>query len=158
MRKLLLKPNTSGYSVTIGNEIVSVQVSGGASRSRRDYVGLPSTVNVSWMLDEAGFDYLNAFFRTITQNGVLPFLCDLLLDRPALVEYTCKFIPNSFKPVASTTGASIFNATAQLEVLPKITDELLDLEIIETYEAYNNFDPIAALALIVNITMPDNLQ
>ncbi len=158
MRKLLLRPNSTGYAANAGDEILSIKVAGGASRSRRDFIGAPATVNVGWMLDEAGFDYLNAFYRTVTQSGALPFLCDLLLERPFLVEHTCKFIPNSFKPIGSTTGSSIFNSSAQFEVLPTITNEDLDMEIVETYEAYEGaFDPIAALAFIVNEVMPDNL-
>lgn len=159
MRKLYLRPNSSGYTATLGNEIITAQVDGGPSRSRRDFVGKPSTVNVAWMLDEAGFDYLGAFFRTGTANGALPFLCDLLLDRAALVEYTCKFIPGTFKPVAST-AAFTFNATAQFEVQPLAVDEDLDNAIMDTWEMSNGqgFDSLAVLAYIANVLMPEALQ
>lgn len=155
MRKLELRPNSSGYTATPGNEIDSVQVDGGPSRSRRSFIGKPSTVNVGWMLDEQGFNYLTAFFRTATANGALPFLCDLLLDYANLEEYTCKFIPGSFKPVAST-AAFTFNATAQFEVQPLQTNEEHDLDIIEYWEeTYGRFDLAGRLSQVVNIILPE---
>lgn len=158
MRKLLLRPNSSGYTATAGNEVVSAATEGGASRSRRDFIGAPSMINVAWMLDEDGFDYLNAFFRTGTKSGSLPFLCDLLLERAGLIEHTCKFVPGSFKPIAST-AAFTFNAMATFEVLPSVTDEDLDNAIMDTWEMSGgeNFDNLALIAEVANVLMPQAL-
>jgi hypothetical protein len=156
MRKLLLRPNSAGYAVVLGNEIVSINVDGGPSRSRRDFLGKPSMVNVAWMLDQAGSEYLNAFFRTATANGSLPFLCDLLLDRSTLEEYTCKFVPGSFKPIGST-AAFTFNAIASFEVQPLPVNAELDTEIMDSWEMTRNFDSLLALSNIANIYMPENL-
>jgi hypothetical protein len=160
MRKLYLRPNSSGYTATAGNEVVSAATEGGASRSRRDYIGAPAMISVAWMLDESGFDYLNAFFRTITKSGSLPFLCDLLFDRPYLVEHTCKFIPGSFKPIAST-AAFTFNAIANFEVLPQPVDEDEDLNIVAYWEATNGMPigfPLAGrIDHIANVVLPEYL-
>lgn len=158
MRKLLLRPNSSGYAATAGNEIVSAQVAGGASRSRRDFIGAPSIINVAWMLDEGGFEYLGAFFRTATANGALPFLCDLLLDKPALAEYNCKFVPGSFKPIAST-AAFTFNAAAQFEVQPLPIDEELDNNILDLWEQAGGgaFDLAGRIAHTANVVLPGAL-
>lgn len=158
MRKLLLRPNSSGYTATAGNEIMSAATDGGASRSRRDFIGAPALINVAWMLDEDGFDYLGAFFRTGTANGSLPFLCDLLLDRPMLREHTCKFVPGSFKPIAST-AAFTFNAAAQFEVLPLPVDEELDNNIMDLWEQSNGgvFDIAARIAYTANVVIPEAL-
>lgn len=160
MRKLLLRPNSQGYAATAGNEVVSAATDGGASRSRRDFIGAPAMINVAWMLDEAGFEYLNAFFRTITKSGSLPFLCDLLFDRPYLVEHTCKFVPGSFKPIAST-AAFTFNAIATFEVLPQPVDEDADLNIVSYWEATNGAPVTFPLAdrvdRIANVVLPEYL-
>lgn len=158
MRKLLLRPNSSGYTAQVGNEVVSAATEGGASRTRRDYVGAPGLINVAWMLDEDGFDYLNAFFRTVVQAGSLPFLCDLLLDYAALKEYTCKFVPGSFKPIAST-AAFTFNAAAQFEVLPIKPNEAFDLDIVYLFEQFGGHPSsfFNLLEIFANQTMPDNL-
>lgn len=157
MQKLMLRPNSSGYSVTSGNEIVSAQTAGGPSRSRRDFLGAPSVVNVAWMLDELGFEYLNAFFRGVTEKGALPFLCDLLLERAFLQEYTCKFVPGSFKPVSST-AAFTFNATAQFEVLPLPDNDYLDASIVAYFEYSGGSFTIAnRLSHSVNVVAPEEL-
>lgn len=159
MNKLFLRPNSSGYAVSPQSEVVSTELDGGMSRSRRDKLGMPSLVNVAWMLDEQGFEYLNAFFFTVLKSGTLPFLCDLLLDHPALTEHTCKFVPGSFKPI-SNTSAFIFNATAQLEVKPNPRDEAADILLVAYYEASGggSFDLAGALARLATVTIPANFQ
>ena len=158
MRKLLLRPNSSSYTVEPGNEVVATDVAGGPSRSRRDFIGMPTKVNVAWWLDEDSFMYLNAFFNTVLQKGSLPFLMDLLIDKPYLTEHTCKFSPGSFKPVASTT-AFTFTATCVLEVQPLPVNETFDLEVIDTYETTGGrYDGLSVIARIANIYMPDALE
>jgi hypothetical protein len=132
MEKLMLTPIASGYAATPGNEVASVTLDGGASRSRRIQLGAHSIVNVSWVTGEDGYRYLTAFFNTITGKGALPFLMDLLLDNPSLTTHICKFVPNTFKPISSVT-ARRFTASAQLEVKPLAINTASDLELVRSY-------------------------
>lgn len=149
MDKLKLRPVSSGYNATPNADVVATQTGGGFSRSRRDTFGGVATINVSWTLDEAKFTYLCAFYFTALANGTLPFLCDLLFDEPRLVEYQCKFVPGTFKPVANVI-AMIFTASAQLELKPKPRDTVFDLSYVAYFNAYEGTNFAVRVSDIAN--------
>jgi hypothetical protein len=154
MRKLVLTPSEAGYSATPGSDVLSVQLSGGPSRTRLDFVGSVATVNVSWNIPVDAFNYLQAFYRTGAQQGGEPFLIDLILDGAALVEYEAKFIPESYQ-VVGVQGLTTM-VTAQLEVKPAAVDAAYDEALMDAYEAYGDQVGTAldALAYLVNVVAP----
>jgi hypothetical protein len=154
MNKLFITPIVSNYSVASPDNVISTTTAGGFSRSRLDIVGGIMIVNVSWMLDENAFNYLNAFYYTILANGTLPFLCNLVLDKAALSEYQCKFVAKSFKPISSLT-AMRFTASAQFEVKPTVRDANRDNAIVGYFGASQTIFNLAdRIAKIANVILP----
>lgn len=118
MTKLYMRPSNASYSVQRGSEVLSVKLDGGASKYRRDILNASFTVTVSWDTTEDGWDYLNAFYRTATARGSLPFTIDLLLEDSTLTTYTAYFVPDTFKLTGQQGEAYYIEAT--LEVTPII--------------------------------------
>lgn len=120
MYKLMLPPDEESYSVEQSAESVTrVQLDGGAGRYRQVLFGVSDIVTVSWVCDENEYDYLRALYRG-TKEGALPFLADLIIDKSELMEYTCHFVPKSFK-LDSVKGLA-YNVSASLEVTPVADD------------------------------------
>lgn len=155
MQKLAIRPNAGSYRIKRpNNDVLSVTLQGGLSRQRQDKIGTPVLISVSWMADESGYTYLNAFFNTIVKKGSLPFLCDLVLDKPALTEHTCRYVPGSFE--LTSTIAYIFNCSAQFEVLPIVPDEEFDTMFVGLYETYGVLldSYFAGFSRLANVEMP----
>lgn len=155
MRKLLVTPEQANYGVEFGNEVLSAQLSGGASRTRRDFIGAVATVTVSWTIGINDARYLQAFYRTATANASLPFLIDLVLDNPDLSEYQAKFVPGTFK-LNGVSGLTT-SYSANLEVKPHVPDVDDDNLLMDAYEAFGDesvFDFFDLLADFVNVQFP----
>jgi hypothetical protein len=135
MRKLLVAPSKSGYAATPGNELLSVQLSGGPSWVRRDFIGAVAMIDATWNLPPEGANYLQAFYRTELQRGALPFLIDLILDDFDLAEYQARFVPGSFR-IGSVQGLKT-SFSAQLEVKPRAADAVADESLMEVFEAFD---------------------
>lgn len=158
MEKLYLTPKSEGYGINRSNEdVLSVKLAGGSSRQRLDKIGSASNISVGWKVDENGYQYLVAFFNTIAKNGSLPFLCDLLFDRPYLTEHTCRYVAGSFS--LNSTTAYVFECSAKFEVLPQTIDTDFEQSFINFYQVYGPWtsDAINLFAQLVTVTMPGNL-
>lgn len=96
MYKLVIPPNQSGYSVSVGQETISTKLDGGASRFRVDILNASSDVTCSWTVGPDNYEYLRRFYLVNIKNGNEPFLIDLILDSPMPTQYTARFIPGSW--------------------------------------------------------------
>lgn len=132
--KLVLPPNQASYSVTDGVEVIRTELSGGRSRYRKDILGSTSQVNVSWTVNSRQFDYLRAFYKTVTYEGSRWFKIDLILDEPYPVEHEAMFIPGSISLSEQKYGLSTM--TAQLDVIPIARDYSTDSLYIATVEEF----------------------
>lgn len=145
MEKLRLRPEQSTYVYTNGDEIISTQLEGGASRFRRDVVGAAATVRCTWTLDLNGYQYLRAFYNLATDKGALPFLIDLLIDQPTLEEYEARILPGTVemsRPLGYSRQQSM-----TLEVIPvhnpevdRLIIDAFDNDWINPLERLTNFD------------------
>jgi len=115
LQKLHLPPDQSSYSVGFSKESVSVKLDGGKSRFRLDKQGGVSTVSVKWVCDQEQYQYLRAFYNTVSARASLPFLLDLYLDQPDLTEHKCNFVPGSMR-LQSQRGYR-FEVVASIEAL-----------------------------------------
>lgn len=131
MAELHLVPMQAGYSINSPQEVLRVQLDGGAGRYRKDFIGSTSIVNVSFQLDWPKYNYFWAFYRSETDRGALPFTLEMFLEDATLREYTCRFMPGSIKV---TTQALTFIVTCQLEVEPIAEDPSADAAIVALYE------------------------
>ena len=134
LKKLNLTPVQASYTFAHGQETLRVRLDGGASRFRRDILGSSSILNVRWQANSTDYQFLQAFYRSVSKNGSLPFLIDLVIDYSQLREYRAYFIPGSFR-LASQAGHT-YNVSAQLEVLAIDRDEDYDEAFIAAYEAH----------------------
>lgn len=150
--KLRLAPDQASYVAMPGNEVLRVQLDGGAGRYRRDIIGGWATITAQWTLDRMQFNYLSAFHRTKTSKGALPFNCDLILDAAVPSEYLCYFIPETFQLI-SQAGLS-YVVAANLEVKPQAPDPDADNALVMLYEEYADDGGILdLLALLVNVDL-----
>lgn len=155
MKYLDLVPNQEDYSVSYGNEVISTKLDGGASRYRRDIIGAASTVTVSWQLDDEDYQYLNAFYRSETENGSQPFLISLILDDALPTQRTAYFVPGS-KTLNEVSGLTYY-VSAELEVMPVQANSDYDIAIVmlrdnygstsNSYAMFNAFEQLANVDL-----------
>ena len=124
LTKLQLRPEQSTYVFNPAEDVVSVTVEGGASRSRRTVIGSHAIIDCTWTLNFADYQYLRAFYHSVGKQGSAPFLIDLLLDQPYLEEFEAKFVPDTFE-MSEPIGLS-FKQSAQLEVKPKNDTDYYD--------------------------------
>ncbi len=136
MEKLPIPPNQEGYAVEFGDEIVSVILDGGMSRSRQDILGATSIINVSWDLNPTDYTYMMAFYNSVAAKGALPFYIDLYMDLPTLTEHEAKFVKGTFK-LAGQRGLE-FIVSAQLEVKPLPIDNEYNASIITLLAVYGD--------------------
>lgn len=155
MDKLQLPPDSAGYSVTDGKEVVSIQLDGGAARYRRDILNANSKVTCQWSCDRDEYQYLRAFFKTATSQGSLPFLIDLALDDPALTEHQAYFVPGSM--ALREQRGHLYVVAAELDVKPIPRDAAYDESLVMMWSSYA---PEPALFLnqleqLVNVNLPE---
>lgn len=154
--KLALRPDSSGYSVQDGEDVIAVELDGGAARYIRDKWGSTSQVAATWTLVPIEHQYLRAFYNTTIQKGTLPFLCDLILDDPEPVEVVCRIVPKSMNLGGQQGWA--YTSSCQLEVEPIMPDEELDNALTELYPLYgDDFSALNLLAILVNEDLPEAL-
>lgn len=156
--KLLLDLDASSYTSTFGNEILSVTVQNGPSRTRRDFVGAPTIVACQWVLMDIEYEYLMAFYRTSIVMGTLPFLLDMVIDYAPEAEFQCKFVAGSL--VLSAVQGDSYTVTAGLEVKPIPANADNDQSVIELFTEYGiGVEPfINELAYFTNVVMPEYLD
>lgn len=153
--KLQLRPDTQGYSVQDGEDVIAIELDGGAGRYIRDKWGSTSRVSVTWTLLPAQHQYLRAFYNTIIQKGALPFLCDLILDDPQPIEHVCRIVPKTMNLGSQQGYAYISSCTFEVE--PITPDAELDETLVMLYEEYGEGygDIINLLAKLVNEDLPE---
>lgn len=153
--KLQLRPDTSGYSVQDGADVIAVQLDGGSGRYIRDKWGSTSAVTVTWTLLPAQHQYLRAFYNTTIQKGALPFLCDLILDDPEPIEHVCRIVPGTMTLGSQQGYAYISSCTFEVE--PITADADTDAALVMLYEEYGEgyADIINLLAELVNEDLPE---
>jgi hypothetical protein len=127
MTKLLVNPTIAGFSVDLGDNVISTKLDGGASRSRLDKIGSTHTVGAQWILEEQAYDYFMAFFRTEISYGSLPFTIDLKgVDQGDLATYTARFIG----PPKSSMQGLLHVVSATLEITPADVNASADAALI----------------------------
>jgi hypothetical protein len=131
-------------------EVIRTALDGGSGRYRSDIIGGTTLVNVTWMVDGGGYQFLWSFFRNRTSRGADAFLIDLVIEAPDLTEYTAHFIPGTFH--LASVVADIYIVTAQLEVEAVDADDLYDSSVVDVWHGsggqpniyLNLFAPILA--------------
>lgn len=157
MPNVLLKCVTqSGYSASLKSGLVSQELDGGAPRYRRFTKNAFHAVNVRWVVNENGFEYLNAFHNVWCESPNEPFYAPLKVNGPVYKNYECYFVEDSFQ-VGEPNGV-IFTITAQLRVRP-IVDLEQDRILVEVgNEGVDLSELTNPLEKLVNVDMPNALR
>lgn len=153
MEKLIIAPEEAGYAGEFPGAALSVRLRGGPSKTRQDFIGSPIMVSARWALNRFQYSYIQAFFREVTQEGVLPFLLDLPLHGPNLEEYQVKIVPGTFG--LSGVRGTKHMVSAELEVVPKMADVEYDQTLLMLVGLYGeDVDAVlSTLAELVNESM-----
>lgn len=157
MPNILLKCVTqSGYSVGLKSGLISQELDGGAPRYRKVQKNAFHTVNVRWVVNENGFEYLNAFYGIWCENPNEFFYAPLKVNGPEYKNYESYFVEDSFQ-VGEPSGR-IFTITAQLRVKP-IVDREKNLLLVEVgNDGVDLSELINPLEKLVNVDMPNALR
>lgn len=160
MYKLVIPPNQSGYSVSVGQETISTKLDGGASRFRVDILNASSDVTCSWTVGQDNYEYLRMFYLVNIKNGNEPFLIDLILDSPTPTQYTARFIPGTW----GLTGqrGHTYTVGCQLEIEAIEHDYEYDETVIWLVSEYGSLckalEILNLLYKLVDIDMPEFLE
>ena len=147
--KLELRPLRTSYGATHPDSSHYVRLEGGLGKNRLDQLGSSATVAVRWALTALEYQYFLAFWRTL-EEGALPFLIDLVLEGPDLVEYVAQFLPGTVG--TSEPSPEAFTVDATLEVEPSVPDPETDQSIVDLFTVYGLDGPsvLDRLAQFVN--------
>lgn len=155
MEKLYLEPIDESYAIQPPqDEVLSVQLDGGAGRYRADIDGGSTTVAASWVLDAIQYQYLWAFFRSSINRGADPFLIDLDVEGLGYGEQTAHFVPGSLQLTGKQ--GEIYMVSARLEVMAPDGDTDFDASIVDAFEAMGDSTDLSLdlLSQIVNEAWP----
>ena len=156
--RLIVPPDSSGYSMTDPAETIRNILQGGASRYRQDLAKTSKTVQCTFVCSPAEYNYLRAFYRDRVRNGSEPFYADLVIDESRLTTHSCYFIPDTFY-LASQVGLS-YSVQAQLEARPLNYDATVDAQLIYLSSEYGVEDweyYVSIIDEIINEDFPDYL-
>lgn len=153
MNRLDLCPLQSSYSTTFGDGVLTQDLGKGMPRTRADFIGAVHSVNVSFLLSPADYQYLMAFYRTY-QRDPQPFLVGLYLDEPTIKDYVCKFVS---MPTLGNKEGKYVNSSCQLVVKPSAANAALDDVIVAMRNGGTTFDALNLLEELVNEDLPDAL-
>lgn len=109
-------PEQGGYRVRRGNDSIAIRLDGGPARVRRDSLGTPHQVSVTFMCTEEEYTGLIGFCRERAQSRTRFFRIPLLIDVPVAVNYRARILDEP-EALESTRGLT-FLVGATLEVLP----------------------------------------
>lgn len=151
--KLTQTPDRESYSYSDAAEAGETSFGGGASRARPGTPGSPGRVSVRWTTDRAGYLALLSFFRVTTIAGALPFLIDLIVDEPYLVEAEARFVPGTF--VLSGKSGHRYEVGATLEVVPPRRNLAYSEMVVLLYDGRVTGDLFTELSNFVNVVWPD---
>lgn len=109
-----------GYSFTRRSGVVVSEVTGGATRQRKKYHGMPYVAGVTFYAETpAALDFLLAFMR---RNEGKYFICNLIAERPVVEPYVVQVLGDwSFNDV----NAKDCTLSVQLEII-SARDDCMD--------------------------------
>jgi len=142
-----------GYSIDDGESVLRAKLSSGPSRLRLDMLDAPIGAQVNMVLSPAQYQYWRAFYRTIIEHGVLPFLLDLVVDSAIATAHEVKIVPGSLRTGVQGDAHIVQMA---LEVTLNPYDPDTDAAFVAIYDSFgdNASEVLGALEHLVNFDLP----
>lgn len=112
MQTLGITPSRFSYTVS-SQDGIGVNHDGPRSRIRR---GVPNTrlVRAAWNVNDLGYQYMWAFFRSATKEGSEPFIAKVLFEEDTVTLHKAQFVPGSFR--TTEVNGSSFTIEAEMHV------------------------------------------
>lgn len=161
MKKLIIAPDTTSYTVKDGVETIMQKLDGGTGRSRADILKSSFSVTCTWTLSRMKYEYLRAFYKgSASARGATPFLIDLVVDEAYdLTEHVAYFKPDTM--TTPQVSGLTYTVSAELEVRPFSYPAGYYELIVLFYEEFGEDAPARAnalldrLAILMNNDIPD---
>lgn len=118
--QIKIPPSSDGYSVIIGGAAMDQILDGAIHTITPDKVKSSHLVNCQWIVDKAGYDYLQSFYRLVRSKPQNPFLCPLIIDTGDVLNYKCYIVQNSWS--LSSIQGGVYTVSCQLEAWPIFND------------------------------------
>jgi hypothetical protein len=139
--RLLVRPEAGSYQLSFPETNIRVKLDGGRSRVRRDVLNGAREVEMTWILDPDGYDYLLAFYRKETREGSLPFTMMLIVEEASTeVECVCQ-LTSPLKLSAQSGLAYTVSATVEVEAPFNEDQDEDDDAIIDAYNTAQGYTP-----------------
>ncbi len=110
--RLTFIPEQAGYGVAHPNQVIAVELDGGAPRLRADRIRASGSVSAAWLLSAVEYTQFMQFIRDSTLRGALPFLVDLVTDDHLLARHRATLTPGSLR--TSRVNGLTYEVTAEL--------------------------------------------
>lgn len=134
MAKLLFPPAASSYAVQLPAGALSVKLDGGAARYRTDVLHGSFRVRAAWFCSPKQYQYLNAFYRSATAFGALPFDVRLRLDREPAKYVSAHFMPGTLRFTRMEGRLRVMEAELEVVKAYDPSEQSADEAIITAYE------------------------
>lgn len=133
MAKLNLLTSTADYTLVENAQLLYQALEGGLGMTRLDYIDdVEKRITVSWSCDATEYAYLQEFLRQNVADDCVPFDIDLIVGTHLVVEYSARFVPETFE-LTGVDGYT-FHCKAEIVAIPQTLDndwpeEWLDFDI-----------------------------
>lgn len=114
--KLVLCPLLEGYSVDLGNDVISTQYTNGMPRQRLGGVGSPHRLSVTFRHKGQHQQYIYSFWEW---HKTKSFAMRLKIGSPTLSWFECRFLGS---PTTRDLGGNVHEFSIELVVKPKRID------------------------------------
>lgn len=141
MYRLLLSPDSAGYSMQDGEDTIRQTLSGGPGRYRADLIGAPKMVNCQWNLSQGDYNYIRAFYNHHARQAKA-FSVDLIIDTAEPATHEARFMPGGLK-LLSVKGL-MYSVGCTLEVTPE-DNANLDAAVLDLVSEEVDYDLLSAL-------------
>lgn len=140
------------YSVGDPDSVIMSRVSSGPARTRRDMINAAMPVAVGAYLDADEYDYWCSFYRTIIEEGALPFIMDLKVDSSVIEEHEVKIVPGS---KSMRPRGDLFEIRFDLQVKRNLSEYERALLMLEEQYGEDAEAVLNALNQLANIDLPE---
>lgn len=114
IRTLALIPIKNSYGTQASEEVLRVQLDGGAGRYRRGPTNTFQTINCIFRCTREGYRYFRAFYRTATMHGSLSFFLQAVSPLSTLTLHKAQFVPGSI--VLQSNNGNRYTVAAQVVI------------------------------------------
>ena len=115
----LPRPLIDGYKLSTTDPLMRSDMNSGRARQRRKFTSVPTTVKVSWNMDQLQAGFFEAWYARTLVDGAEWFVCELE-STAGFQEYECRFVGIYDGPEKVQVLRWEFSATLEFRERPLI--------------------------------------